>query len=223
MIQFNEVNKIYNYKKENEFQALYDINLNIEAQDMVAIMGRSGAGKSTLLHIMGFVDSFESGEYYLDGELIKDLSEAKRARMRNSKFGIIMQDFALVDTFTVIENVFMPLDFSGKKMSLKKKKLMVMEALKSVGIEEQAYKKVSKLSGGQKQRVAIARAIVNNPSIILADEPTGSLDSKTAEDIMDVFKGLNETGKTIIIITHDENVAKKCKKIITLSDGKIEE
>ncbi len=223
MIQLKEVNKIYNYKKENEFQALYDINLDIEAKDMVAIMGRSGAGKSTLLHILGFVDSFESGEYYLDGELVKNLGEAKRAKIRNSKFGIIMQDFALVDTFTVIENVFMPLDFSGKKISPKKKKMLVAEALKSVGIEDQAYKKVSKLSGGQKQRVAIARAIVNNPSIVLADEPTGSLDSKTAEDIMGVFKGLNETGKTIIIITHDENVAKKCKKIITLSDGRIEE
>ncbi len=219
MIELKHIDKIYNYKKDNEFQALYNVDLHIDKGEMVAIMGRSGAGKSTLLHILGFVDTFEDGEYYLEGHQVKDFGEAKRARIRNEKFGIIMQDFALVDNFSVIENVMIPVDFSKKKG--KTKKVRVNEALKSVGIEELAYKKVSKLSGGQKQRVAIARAIVNNPAIILADEPTGSLDTKTADEIMSVFKQLNKADKTIIIITHDINIAKQCERIIEINDGRI--
>lgn len=221
MIELKGIDKIYNNKKDNEFQALYDVDLHIEKGEMVAIMGRSGAGKSTLLHILGFVDTFEAGEYYLEGTKVDDFGEAKRARIRNEKFGIIMQDFALVDNFSVMENVMLPVDFSKKKG--KDKKARVKNALKSVGIEALASKKVSKLSGGQKQRVAIARAIVNNPSIILADEPTGSLDTKTADEIMSVFKELNKADKTIIIITHDINIAKQCERIIEINDGRIVE
>lgn len=218
MIRLKGINKIYNYKKENEFQALYDVDLHINAGEMVAIMGRSGAGKSTLLHILGFIDTFESGEYYLNGEKVENFTEGKSAELRNSNFGIIMQDFALVDNFTAWENVMLPVDFSKNK---KEKKKRVMQALKTVGIEELAGKKVSKLSGGQKQRVAIARAIVNDPDVILADEPTGALDSQTAEDIMNVFKLLKDMGKTIIIITHDINVANKCERIIEINDGRV--
>ncbi|MBQ9936137.1 MAG: ABC transporter ATP-binding protein [Lachnospiraceae bacterium] len=221
MIELKGIDKIYNYKKDNEFQALYNVDLHIDKGEMVAIMGRSGAGKSTLLHVLGFVDTFEAGEYYLEGHQVKDFGEAKRAQIRNEKFGIIMQDFALVDNFSVMENVMLPVDFSKKKG--REKKARVKEALKSVGIEDLAYKKVSKLSGGQKQRVAIARAIVNNPSVILADEPTGSLDTKTADEIMSVFKQLNQDDKTIIIITHDINIAKQCERIVEINDGRIAE
>lgn len=220
MIELRDINKIYNYKKENEFQALYDVNLHIDKGQMVAVMGRSGAGKSTLLHILGFIDTFESGEYYLDGKKVDDFGEAKRAKLRNEHFGIIMQDFALVDNFTVWENAMLPVDFSRKKKG-KSKKSMIRDALTSVGIEELAGKRVSKLSGGQKQRVAIARAIVNNPSVILADEPTGALDTKTADEIMQVFKALHKQGKTIIIITHDINIANQCEKIIEINDGRV--
>lgn len=220
MIELRDINKIYNYKKENEFQALYDVNLHIDKGQMVAVMGRSGAGKSTLLHILGFIDTFESGEYYLDGKKVDDFGEAKRAKLRNEHFGIIMQDFALVDNFTVWENAMLPVDFSRKKKG-KGKKSMIKDALTSVGIEELAGKRVSKLSGGQKQRVAIARAIVNNPSVILADEPTGALDTKTADEIMQVFKTLHKQGKTIIIITHDINIANQCEKIIEINDGRV--
>lgn len=218
IIELKDLNKIYNYGKENAFQALCDVNLKIERGEMLAIMGTSGAGKSTLLHVIGFVDTFESGEYILDGKMVKNYSEKERAKLRNSHIGIVMQDFALIDNFTVQENVMIPVDFSPIK---RKRKDRVRDALKLIGIEEIKNKLVSELSGGQKQRVAIARAIVNEPDIILADEPTGSLDSKTSDDIMNVFKLLNDIGKTIVIITHDLTVAKKCGRIVELSDGKI--
>ncbi len=186
---------------------------------MSAIIGKSGAGKTTLLHILACIDSYESGEYYLDEKLVKKLSERQSAEIRNEKIGIVMQDFALVDDFTAIENVLLPLDFSKKKKPNSREK--ALNALKSVGMEQYAKKPVNKLSGGQKQRVAIARAIVNEPSIILADEPTGALDSKTAGEIMSVFKSLNSEGKTVVIVTHDMGVAKQCERIIEISDGRI--
>lgn len=220
ILELRNVNKIYNYKKENEFQALYNVNISIEEGEMIAIMGRSGAGKSTLMHIIGFIDKFESGEYFLDGEKVEEFSESKCAGIRNSMFGIVMQDFALIENFTVLDNVILPLDFSKKKNN---KKGRAVDVLKLVGIEEQKNKYVSKLSGGQKQRVAIARAMINNPKLILADEPTGALDSSTSEDIMNIFTKLREMGKTIIIITHDTKVADYCDRIIEIQDGRIAE
>lgn len=220
ILELRNVNKIYNYKKENEFQALYDVNMSIEEGEMIAIMGRSGAGKSTLMHIIGFIDKFESGEYFLDGEKVEKFSETKCAGIRNSMFGIVMQDFALIENFTVMDNVILPLDFSKKKSN---KKNRAVEVLKLMGIEEQKNKYVSKLSGGQKQRVAIARAMINNPKLILADEPTGALDSHTSEDIMNIFTKLKGMGKTIIIITHDTKVADCCDRIIEIQDGRIAE
>lgn len=219
MIKLTNIKKIYNKDKANEFEALHNVSLTINNGEMVAIIGKSGAGKSTLLHILACIDSYEDGKYFIDNTLVKNLSEKKLAEIRNSKIGIVMQDFALVDDFSCIENVMLPLDFATKKKSNKKE--LALNALKSVGMDTMAKKPVNKLSGGQKQRVAIARAIVNKPSIILADEPTGALDTKTAVEIMDVFHKLNEKGHTVIIVTHDLEIAKQCGRIIEISDGKI--
>ena len=186
---------------------------------MVAVIGKSGAGKSTLLHILACIDSYEGGEYYIDDTLVKKLSEKKYAQIRNEKIGMVMQDFALVEDFSAIDNVMIPLNFAKKKVKDKKKK--ALEALEAVGMGEFAKKPCNKLSGGQKQRVAIARAIVNNPSMILADEPTGALDTKTSAEIMELFHDLNERGRTVIIVTHDPKVAEQCDRVIEISDGEI--
>lgn len=219
MIKIENLTKTYNYKKSNAFTALTDVSLTINDGEMVAIIGKSGAGKSTLLHIIGCIDTFESGTYQIDDIDVHKLSDKKLAKIRNEKVGIVMQDFALVEEYTVIENVKIPLYF-GKKQKGKLKDL-ALDALEKTGIRELANKPVNKLSGGQKQRVAIARAIVNSPSFILADEPTGALDTKTSAEIMDLFKSLNSEGKTVIIITHDMGVADACKRKIEISDGKI--
>lgn len=219
MIEISNVIKFYNYKKDNEFMALRGVSLKIEDGEMVAITGKSGAGKSTLLHILACIDDYQDGEYKIDRLLVKNLSESMSARIRNEKIGMVMQDFALVDDFSAIENVMLPLEFARKKKGNLKQKAMV--ALNAVNMEEFAQKPVNKLSGGQKQRVAIARAIVNSPSVILADEPTGALDTKTSEEIMEVFKTLNRGGKTVIIVTHDPKAAAKCDRIIEISDGNV--
>ena len=220
MIEIKNIDKTYNKGKANAFQALKDVSLTIEDGEMVAIIGKSGAGKSTLMHIIGCIDDFESGTYILNGEDISSIKEGKRAKIRNKDIGIVMQDFALVEDYTAIENVMIPLYFSKGKL-LESKKSIAKKALEKVGIGELASKRVNKLSGGQKQRVAIARAIVNNPSILLADEPTGALDVKTSAEIMGVFKELNEQGITVIIITHDMEVAEGCERVIEISDGQI--
>lgn len=219
MIKLTNIQKIYNKGKSNEFEALKDVSLTINDGELVAIIGKSGAGKSTLLHILACIDSYESGKYYIDDILVKNLSEKKLAEIRNSKIGMVMQDFALVDDFSCIENTMLPLDFSPKKKPNRRE--LALAALKSVGMESMAKKPVNKLSGGQKQRVAIARAIVNEPSIILADEPTGALDAKTAAEIMEVFHELNGKGHTVIIVTHDPEIANQCDRIIEISDGKL--
>ena len=217
MIKTEHIMKTYYPKKENEFKVLKDISFTAEDGEMIAVIGKSGAGKSTLLHIFACIDSYDSGEYLLDGILIKKLSERKLAQIRNEKIGMVMQDFALVEDFTALENVMLPLDFAAKKKSNRKQ--LALNALQSVGMADYAKKPVNQMSGGQKQRVAIARAIVNEPSVILADEPTGALDSKTAAEIMDVFKSLNQRGKTVIIVTHDMGVAQQCGRIIEIADG----
>ena len=219
MLKLNKITKIYNRKKANEFEALHGVSLEIADGEMVAIIGKSGAGKSTLLHILACIDSYESGKYRIDDTLIKKLSERKLAQIRNEKIGMVMQDFALVEDFTALENVMLPLEFAKRKKP--NRKLLALNALKSVGMEEYAKKPVNKLSGGQKQRVAIARAIVNEPSVILADEPTGALDSKTAAEIMSVFQELHAQGKTVIIVTHDMGMAEQCERIIEIADGNI--
>ena len=218
MIEIKDLHKIYNAKKGNQFEALKGVSLKVEAGELVAIIGKSGAGKSTLMHVIGCIDKFESGKYLLDGEDISSYSEKQKAYIRNQKIGIVMQDFALVEDYSAIENVMVPIYFSKDK---KDKKRRAYDMLKKVGMEEYATKPVKKLSGGQKQRVAIARAMVNNPSVILADEPTGALDSVTSDDIMSLFESLNKEGKTIVIITHDKEIAARCGKIIEIKDGLI--
>ena len=219
MINLKNIVKIYNPKKQNEFEALHKVSATIKDGEMVAVIGKSGAGKSTLLHILACIDSYQDGEYTIDGTLVKNLTERQYAKIRNEKIGMVMQDFALVEDFTAIENVMIPLNFSKKKIPDKKGKALA--ALRSVGVEELAKKPCSKLSGGQKQRVAIARAIVNEPSMILADEPTGALDSKTSAEIMELFRSLNGQGRTVVIVTHDPKVAVQCGRVIEISDGKI--
>lgn len=221
MITLKNIVKIYNPNKSNEFEALHKVSATIEDGEMVAIIGKSGAGKSTLLHILACIDSYQEGEYTIDGTLVKALSERQYAKIRNEKIGMVMQDFALVEDFTALENVMIPLNFAKKKIPNKKEK--ALEALRSVGIEDLAKKPCNKLSGGQKQRVAIARAIVNEPAMILADEPTGALDTKTSAEIMELFKSLNEQGRTVVIVTHDPKVAEQCGRVIEISDGKIVE
>lgn len=219
MIKLDKIIKIYNPKKANEYEVLHGVSCEISDGEMVAIIGKSGAGKSTLLHILACIDSYQSGEYTIDGTLVKNLSEGQYAQIRNEKIGIVMQDFALVEDFSAIENVLIPLDFAKKKIKNKKEK--ALEALKAVGMGDLSKKPCNKLSGGQKQRVAIARAIVNEPAMILADEPTGALDTKTSAEIMELFKRLNKEGKTVVIVTHDPKVAEQCSRVIEVSDGKI--
>ena len=219
MIEISNLTKIYNHKSSNEFVALKNVSLSIKDGEMTAIIGKSGAGKSTLLHILACIDNYQDGEYRIDDTLVKKLSEKELAKIRNEKIGMVMRDFALVEDFSAIENVLLPLEFSKHKKSNRDE--TALNALKSVGMEKFARKPVNKLSGGQKQRVAIARAIVNEPSLILADEPTGALDTKTSAEIMDVFKKLNDEKKTVVIVTHDPNVAKQCGRVIEISDGEI--
>ena len=220
MIQIKNLVKIYNKGKTNEFCALKGIDLSIEEGEMVAIIGKSGAGKSTLLHILAAIDSYDKGSYLVDGVSVGDLKEKDRARFRNQKIGIVMQDYALIDENTIEENVQIPLIF-GKVKGNDVRREKIMTALENVGLAELAKKPVRQLSGGQKQRVAIARALVNNPTFLLADEPTGALDSKTSGEIMDVFEKLNQGGKTVIIVTHDMEVAARCGRVIEISDGEI--
>lgn len=216
MIEIKNLVKIYNKGKTNEFCALKGIDLSIEEGEMVAIIGKSGAGKSTLLHILAAIDSYDKGSYLVDGVSVGDLKEKERARFRNQKMGIVMQDYALIDEYTIEENVQIPLIF-GKVKGNDVRREKIMTALENVGLAELAKKPVRQLSGGQKQRVAIARALVNNPTFLLADEPTG----KTSGEIMDVFEKLNHGGKTVIIVTHDMEVAARCGRVIEISDGEI--
>ena len=221
MIKFKQITKKYYPNKENEVIALDRVDLHIKKGEMVAIIGKSGSGKSTMLHIASCIDSYREGEYYLDGILVKQMPDRALARIRNNDIGLVMQDFALVEDFTALENVLIPLVLGNKNKS--DLKAHALDVLKSLEISHLAYREINKMSGGQKQRVAIARAIVNNPKVILADEPTGALDSVTSAEIISVLKALNKQGKTVVIVTHDPQISKKCERQIKLYDGKISE
>lgn len=218
LIQLKKVDKIYRDGTVS-FQALREVDLSVEEGEMVAVQGRSGAGKSTLLHIIGCVDTFDGGSYLLDGTDIGGLRDGQLSRIRSRTMGFIMQDFALVSKLSVFDNIAVPLYLAGTGM--KKIRSAVKAAAAEVGLEGQLDKKAGQLSGGQKQRVAIARAIVNAPRIILADEPTGTLDATTAGEIIALLKGQKEKGITILIVTHDNSVAAACQRVIEIRDGRI--
>ena len=220
MLQLKDIIKKYNEGKPNEVEALRGVDLTVEKGEMIAIMGPSGSGKSTLLNIIGCMDTLTSGSYLCDGEEVASLSQKKLAALRNKKFGFVLQDFGLLADRSVEENVMVPLLFS--KESLKSSTKRIKPILENLGIADLAKRRANQLSGGQAQRVAIARALVNEPDVILADEPTGALDTHTSEDVVNIFKKLNESGKTIIIVTHNPEVAKKCDKTYIIKDGGIQ-
>lgn len=221
MIRTINISKIYNENKDNEVKALTDVNIAIEKGEFIAISGISGSGKSTLLNIIGCMDSPTYGEYFFDGIEVGKASGDKLAEIRNARIGFVLQDNALLNNETVFANVRLPLIFS-KKYKIREHKKRVSEILEMLNIGALAKKKVRELSGGQRQRAAIARAMVNEPDIIMADEPTSALDSKTAYEILDVFKSLNESGVTVIIVTHDKKVMEYASRIITIVDGEID-
>lgn len=215
VISMSNINKIYPMGS-SEFKALDNINLTINKGEYVAIVGPSGAGKSTLMNIIGCLDTATSGEYILDG-LNTRCSDSKLAEIRNKKIGFIFQNYNLLPKLSVVENVELPLLYLGMSNNEIKKK--ALEALKKVGLETHLKHKPTELSGGQKQRVAIARALVTEPQIILADEPTGALDSKTGKEVLEMLENLNKEGNTIIIITHDKEIAAEATRMITVRDG----
>lgn len=216
----NHIKKTYQMGEE-EIHALDDISFHVKTGEFVSIVGPSGSGKSTLMNMLGLLDVPDSGEYFLEDINILDLSDSELAEIRNKKIGFIFQGFNLLNKLNAIENVEVPLMYQG--ISGKKSKEKAKFYLEKVGLKGREKHLPSQLSGGQQQRVAIARALICNPDIILADEPTGALDSKTGQEIMDMLKDLNEAGQTIILITHDLNLAKQAKRVVRIADGKLYE
>ncbi len=216
MIRTESLVKTYTLGGE-QITALAGVSLSIEAGEMIAVTGSSGSGKSTLMHILGCLDQPESGEYYLDGENVSRLSRNRLAEIRNQRIGFVFQTFNLLPRMSALENVELPLLYSACRHAREKAR----EALEVVGLASRMKHEPGQLSGGQRQRVAIARAIVSDPKIILADEPTGNLDSKTGEEIMALFKDLNKKGRTILIVTHERDIAEHCQRRICLQDGRV--
>ena len=218
LIDLKNVSKSYR-NGDQELQVLKDVHLEVEEGEFVAIMGPSGSGKSTLMNIIGMLDRPTSGEYYLEGEEFAKLSEKKLAKVRNQQIGFVFQQFFLLSKLNALQNVELPLIYAGVSQS--KRKALAEQYLKKVELEKRMHHLPSELSGGQKQRVAIARALVNHPSIILADEPTGALDTKTGEQIMELLTELNREEKTIIMVTHEPEIAAFAKRQIVIRDGVI--
>ena len=217
MIKLRDLNKTY--PGAVPLHVLKDINLDIARGELASIMGASGSGKSTLLNILGILDIYDSGEYYLDGVLIRDIGENRAAELRNRMIGFVFQSFNLIGYKNALENVALPLYYQG--IGRRKRNALAMEQLERMGLADRAHHLPGEHSGGQKQRVAIARALVTKPSIILADEPTGALDSHTSREVMEVVRTLNADGMTIIIVTHDPSVGEATNRIIRIVDGQI--
>lgn len=218
MLTLNNIQKSY-WQGGKELKVLKDISLQINEGELVAIMGPSGSGKSTLMNIIGCLDTATSGDYIVEGTNVKTLADNSLADFRNAKIGFVFQNFNLMPKLTVSQNVEMPLTY--KKVNKKERRNRALDMLQLVGLEDRSDFKPMELSGGQKQRVAIARALVTNPSFVLGDEPTGALDTKTSSQIMDLFKEFHQAGKTIILITHEPEIAALCQRTITLRDGQI--
>lgn len=218
MIQIKNLHKSYKMGSSS-LHVLKGINFNIEEGELVAIMGSSGSGKSTLLNILGMLDSADDGEYILDQVPIKDLNETKAAKYRNKFLGFVFQSFNLINYKSALENVSLPLYY--QRIPRKERQQLALEYLEKVGLKDWATHLPSELSGGQKQRVAIARALASRPKVLLADEPTGALDSKTSYEVMDLIQKINEEGKTILVVTHERDIAHMCKRIVQLKDGVI--
>jgi len=218
MIRIEKLHKSYPIGKDS-LHVLKGIDLHIKEGEFVSIMGSSGSGKSTLLNIVGLLDEHDEGNYYLNGQLIKDLNEKKAAVLRNKFLGFVFQSFNLISYKTALENVALPLYYKG--IARKERLEIALEYLDKVGIKDWANHLPNELSGGQKQRVAIARALVTKPKVVLADEPTGALDSTTTDSVMDLLKEINDEGMTVFVITHEEEVADQTKRIVRLKDGVI--
>ena len=216
MIEIKELNKSYPIGNSS-LHVLKGIDLKINEGELVAIMGSSGSGKSTLLNIIGMLDNYDSGSYKLDSVPIRDLDETKAAKYRNKFLGFVFQSFNLINYKTALENIALPLYYQG--ISRLDRQKTALEYLAKVGLADWAEHLPSELSGGQKQRIAIARALASQPKVLLADEPTGALDSTTSEEVMDLIKQINNEGKTILVVTHEQDIANMCKRIITLKDG----
>ena len=219
MIRLDQINKSYQVG-DHPLHVLKDLDLTIAEGDMVAIMGSSGSGKSTLLNILGLLDSYDTGTYHLGDTLARDLTERDAARMRNQHIGFVFQSFHLLPFKNAVENVALPLYYRG--IARKKRNKMAADLLEKVGLTEWADHLPNQLSGGQKQRVAIARALVTSPRLVLADEPTGALDSTTSEEIVDLLTAVNDEGMTVVVVTHEQEVAERTKRIVHLRDGRIE-
>jgi putative ABC transport system ATP-binding protein len=219
MIRLSKLNKYYR-NGESELHVLRDVELEIRSGELVSIMGSSGSGKSTLLNIIGILDRYDSGEYRLDGALVKGLSEREAARYRNRFIGFVFQAFNLLSFKTAAENVALPLYYQG--MGRRARMKLAREYLERVGLSERAEHLPNMLSGGERQRVAVARALVTKPKLLLADEPTGALDTETSYRLMDLFQALNDEGLTIVVVTHEHDIAARTQRTIRLRDGRIE-